>query len=130
MFSLFKKKKKTILVTDDDDYTASLLIMFLQGKGFELYRAKDGKEGVETARKLLPDLVLMDITMPRMNGFDALQIIKSTPETGKIPVIMCSDHSQIGDVEKCNERGASGYILKPFELERVFEKVKAVLGNK
>ena len=81
-------------------------------------------------QKTVPALVLLDITMPRLDGMGALNLIKLDPKTAHVPVLMCTDHSTLSDVEKCCGNGAAGYILKPFELTKVLEKVQSVLKEK
>ena len=122
--------KASIVVVDDSDELASMLVMFLRRRGYRLERASDGLEGVELVRRVRPDLVLLDITMPKLDGMGALIQIKSDPKTAHIPVLMCTDHSMIHDVEKCFGHGAVGYILKPFELDKVLEKVRSVLKER
>ncbi|OGS07145.1 MAG: hypothetical protein A2204_01745, partial [Elusimicrobia bacterium RIFOXYA1_FULL_47_7] len=92
--------------------------------------AFDGLEGLEKVRKFNPDLVMMDVNMPRMNGFQLLQSLKSSPKTEDIPVIMCTENDLMGNVDAAYHLGVRGYVVKPFVSERVIKKVKEVLENK
>lgn len=116
-----------ILVVDDNDEIATLLTTFLGSQGFETSRARDGAECLQMAAKLGPDLIILDITMPKMDGFGVLSQLKLDRANRSIPVVMCTDHSMLNDVEKCCREGAEGYILKPFELKRVLDKVRSVI---
>lgn len=118
---------KLIAIIEDDEQIGMLLSMFLKSRGYKTEWAKDGVEGVKLVDATLPELVLLDITMPKMDGFNVLLKIKSDPKTQSVPVLMFTDRSGLEDVEKCCRSGASGYILKPFDLERVLEKVKSIL---
>ena len=120
-------KKPVILIVEDNEETAGLLSMFLESKGFQTERAKDGMEGADRAKKRIPDLILLDITMPKLDGKGVLGIVKSNPATRGIPVVMCTDHSALDEVEQCCKMGAEGYILKPFDMNRVLSKVNSIL---
>ena len=130
MTSLFKAlfgKKTKILIIDDNDETASFLSMFLKSKGYRTERASDGAEGLRAAESAEPDLVLLDITMPKMDGKEVLMHMKLNPKIRKIPVVMFTDRSALDEVEACCRLGAEGYLLKPFETEKVLNTVKAML---
>ncbi len=125
----FGGSKKTILVVEDEPEPALLLKEFLEIKGYNVQIAKDGPEGVELARKTLPDLILLDIMLPGMDGMNVLLNIKAKPELVAIPVIMCTALNGMKEVERCCKWGAVGYITKPFELNRVLEKIASALGE-
>lgn len=130
LFGEWFKKKYTVLIIDDNEQISTLLSIYLKAKGFTVKCADNGADGLAQIGRSRPDLVLLDITMPRMDGFDTLLGIKSNPKTKDVPVVMCTDHSSMKDVEKCCKWGAEGYVLKPFDLERVLEKVNAVIQAK
>lgn len=119
--------QKLVLIVEDDTATAELLSKFLETQGFRTRIAPDGSTGLELTRKLRPALVLLDVMMPGMAGYDVLLLIKSDPELKAIPVVMCTALNEIKDVEKCCNYGAEGYIVKPFDLKRVLEKVQSTL---
>ena len=127
MFETLFGKKRSICIIEDEKETAYLLTKFLQARGYRTRSAGNGVDGLELVQKSLPDLVLLDIMMPGMNGFDVLLKIKSDPKTQGVPVIVCSVLNDIRDVERCCQWGAEGYINKPFELERVARKISSTL---
>lgn len=122
--------KKTILIIEDNEELSTLLAMFLKGKGFNILQAFDGVEGLKRVDANKPDLIILDVTMPKMDGFNVLMKLKTDPKTKFIPVFMCTDHNSISDVDKCCNWGAVGYILKPFELDKVYEKVTSGFSQK
>lgn len=119
---------KLILLVEDDKEASSVISEFLEMKGFEIKLAKDGMEGLEILDKIDPDLILLDIMMPGVNGFDVLLKIKSNPKTESIPVVMCTALTELKDVERCYHWGANGYITKPFDLKRVLTKINSILN--
>ena len=121
------KKAKLILIVEDEEPIATVLAKYLELQGFKTAWARDGVQGVELAEKLIPDLILLDIIMPKMDGFTALQMIKSKPKTQDIPILACTSLNMIEDVERFCKNGAAGYITKPFDLKRVLEKINATL---
>ena len=129
-FKSFIHRKRRILVIEDDVQIAMLLSLFLKKHGFRVDWGKDGLEGWEKFQAAPPDLVLLDITMPRMSGFEVLEKIKTNPKNSSVPVVMCTDHTTLKDVEGSNMLGAGGYILKPFDLDRVLAKVRSVLEGR
>ena len=120
---------KNIVVIEDEQDISELLTTFLEARGFKTKAAKNGAEGAILVEKTLPDLVILDIMLPGMDGFEILLKIKSQPKTKNIPVLMCTALNAMNDVEKCCAWGASGYITKPFDLNRVLAKVNSVLGQ-
>ena len=121
------KNKITVLIIEDDKETAALLTKLLESNGYTPLWVADGIEGMKVIQKRAPNLILLDIMMPRMDGFNILLMLKSQPKTQDIPVLMCSVLNNIKDVEKCCKWGAVGYITKPFDIERVLEKVNQAL---
>src|SRR3989344_8068373 len=122
---LFKKKKKILLIEDDREI-AVLLTKFMRLRGYDTVRAEDGFTGMRMVEETFPDLVILDIMLPKMNGFDVLLKIKSDARTKDVPVLMCSALNTMGDVEKCCQWGAEGYITKPFNLSRVTQKIESI----
>ena len=120
---------RTILIIEDDEDVQEILTALLQKGGYRVQAADTGEEGVAACARILPDLVILDIKMPGLSGFDALQRIKSDPKTKEIPVIMCSAFSDVADVEECCKHGACDYITKPFDLDRVLANVSAALAK-
>jgi CheY-like chemotaxis protein len=121
--------RKKILVADDDKSVAECLEILLGLSGYEVFVASDGQEAVQKARTVVPDLILMDMIMPRLNGFDACRIIKSDPALGKIPLIALTSLTHMGDMEKAYAAGADDYQHKPFDNIHLLEKVKKYLAG-
>ena len=115
---------KKVLIVEDDNNIAQLLHLYLEKEGFETQVAKDGGKGVELFRSFQPDLVLLDIMMPVMDGFAVLRKIR---ETDKTPVIMLTAKGEIEDKVSGLEKGADDYIVKPFEMKEVLARIHAVL---
>jgi CheY-like chemotaxis protein len=119
--------RKKILIADDDHSVAECLEILLGLSGYEVFVACDGQEAVMKARKVVPDLILLDMIMPKLSGFDACKIIKNDPVLQKIHVIALTSLPQMGDVEKVYAAGADDYMHKPFDNGRLLEKVKKCL---
>ena len=115
---------KKVLIVEDDSNIAQLLHLYLEKEGFETQVAKDGGKGVELFRSFQPDLVMLDIMMPVMDGFAVLRKIR---ETDKTPVIMLTAKGEIEDKVSGLEKGADDYIVKPFEMKEVLARIHAVL---
>ena len=114
-----------ILIVEDNEMNRDMLSRRLIRRGFEVVMAIDGGEGVAMAKTELPDLILMDMSLPVMNGWEATRLIRATPETATIPVIALTAHSMPGDREKAVEAGCNDYDTKPIELPRLLEKMAA-----
>lgn len=115
-----------VLVVEDNEMNRDMLSRRLERRGFEVVIAVDGAEGVALAKSELPDIVLMDMSLPVMNGWEATRAIKADPATGKMPVIALTAHSMPGDREKAMEAGCDDYDVKPVELPRLLEKMAAL----
>jgi two-component system cell cycle response regulator DivK len=101
----------------------------LQRKGYEVVIAVDGEGAVRMAQSQTPDLILMDIRLPVMDGWEAIRRIKIMLETQSIPIIALTAHAMAGDMEKCVEAGCDDYDTKPIDLPRLLEKMQALLNN-
>jgi twitching motility two-component system response regulator PilH len=117
---------KNVLVVDDSATDAHLLTEMLKKNGFSVTTANTGEEGVAKAKKDKPDLILMDIVMPGMSGFEATRSISKDPETAKIPVIICSTKGQETDKAWGLRQGAKDYLVKPINEKALIEKIKAL----
>jgi DNA-binding response OmpR family regulator len=119
---------KKILVVDDEPHIAKLVASRLKANGYEVITAGDGKEGLDKARAEKPDLILLDIAMPRMTGEEALQKLKEDKDTKSIPVIMITGKSGAEDIVQCiAQGGALDYIVKPFMAADFIKKINAAL---
>ena len=116
-----------ILLVEDNEMNRDMLSRRLQRKGYEVVIAVDGEQGVALSQSENPDLILMDISLPVLDGWEATQRIKATPETGSIPVIAITAHAMAGDREKALEAGCDDYDAKPIELPRLLEKIRRLL---
>jgi CheY-like chemotaxis protein len=119
-----------ILVVEDNEENRDALTRRLQRRGFEVLGAADGKAGVEKTRVEKPDLVLMDMNMPELDGWEATRQIKADPETQSVPVIALTAHAMQGDRERAMEAGCSDYHTKPVEFARLIGQIEAILQNK
>lgn len=117
-----------ILIVEDDPVLQKTLQEFLVGEGFEVFSAGDGDEGVRTAIKEKPDLVLLDIILPKKNGYEVIKEIKANENTKKIPIVLLTNLGGIHDVEKALDLGATTYLIKSdYKLEEIVKKVKEIL---
>jgi CheY-like chemotaxis protein len=118
-----------ILLVEDNEMNRDMLTRRLQRKGYEVVIAADGKEAVRKAQSQTPDLILMDIRLPLIDGWEAMRRIKIMPETQSIPIIALTAHAMTGDMEKCMDAGCDDYDTKPIDLPRLLEKMQALLNN-
>jgi two-component system, cell cycle response regulator DivK len=116
-----------ILLVEDNEMNQDMLSRRLQRRGYEVLIAGDGEKGVELARAERPDLVLMDMSLPVLDGWEASRQIKSSPETNSIPIIALTAHAMAGDREKALDAGCDDYDTKPIELPRLLEKIEVLL---
>ena len=115
-----------VLLVEDNEANRDMLARRLQRRGFEVVFAVDGAEGVAKSKTEHPDLVLMDMSLPVMNGWEATRAIKADANTKHIPVVALTAHSMAGDREKAMEAGCDDYDTKPVELPRLLEKMAAL----
>ena len=118
------KTRILILVTDDDADWRGLLRDILSMEGFEIEEAYDGLQGLQKAQKMRPNVILLDIDMPNMNGWEACKQIKANPETKDIPIIFISTRAQREDREKGLAMGATEYLPKPVDIEQLVPILK------
>jgi len=119
--------KKRILIVDDQKDIVELIRFKLENEGFECLVAFDGEEGLQKAKKEDPDLILMDIMMPKINGYQVCRLLKSDENYKNIPIIMLSAKDQESDKFWGKESGADDYITKPFNFEELFQKIQGYL---
>jgi DNA-binding response OmpR family regulator len=112
---------KKILLADDEEDIKIVLRMFLESRGYQVCTAYDGLDALDQARNEKPDVVLLDIMMPLMDGFEVCRKLKADPATAQIPVIMLSAASHAESVQKGLNAGAMDYMIKPFEPEKLDE---------
>jgi len=119
----------SILIVEDNPINRDMLSRRLERRGFKVLLAVDGQQGVDMAAANMPDLVLMDMSLPIIDGWKATQLIKSAEKTAKIPVIALTAHAMAGDREKAIEAGCDDYDIKPVDLERLLTKIAAALDR-
>jgi two-component system, cell cycle response regulator DivK len=119
-----------ILLVEDNEMNRDMLSRRLARRGFEVSVAADGQEGVETARREMPDLILMDMSLPVLDGWGATRILKAETATQSIPVIALTAHAMSGDRAKALECGCDDYDTKPIEMPRLIEKMDRLLAVK
>ena len=125
-----KAMGKTILIVEDEPRNLKLLRDLLQRFGYEILEATDGEQGVKSAGEKMPDLILMDIMMPKMDGLEATRIIKADIKTKHIPIIALTSYAMKGDREKTIEAGCDGYIAKPIDIKEVLKTIGTYLTVK
>lgn len=118
--------KKVLIVDDEEDIVESLKFV-LEQAGFECHCAYNGEEGLNLAREVLPDLIILDVMMPKINGFKICRLLKYDNKYKNIPILMVTARSQNEDKLIGEETGVDEYITKPFELDTIVEKVKGYL---
>lgn len=120
---------KTILVVDDEEDIRDLVTFRLTRAGYSVIHARNGEEGVQVAGEKCPDLILMDVRMPRMNGLEATKAIRQNPVTASIPVIILTASVREDAVESGFLAGATDYIKKPFSPPELLVRIQAILGR-
>jgi CheY-like chemotaxis protein len=119
---------RRILVAEDDRFLRKAAEMALKRRGYTVLTAANGEEALRTAQSALPDLVLLDLIMPKLNGFDVLQALKKDAPTAHIPVIILSNLGQERDVQQAMEAGAAAYLIKTdLSLQSLVERVEEAL---
>lgn len=121
---------KTVLVIEDNDLNMEIVVAALELCNYEVLQATNAETGIELARTHLPDLILMDIQLPGMDGYAATRLIKEDPAIKDIPVVALTAYAMKKDQEKAYQAGCTGYISKPFSLKPFMEAVKGYLGDR
>jgi len=119
---------KKILIVEDVDLNTELLVQLLEDD-YELETAVDGQEAVNKTKQEHPDLILMDMSLPVMDGYDATRAIRSDPDLAGITIIGLSAHAMSGDAEKAIDAGCDDYLTKPLDEDLLFEKLDKYLGE-
>jgi CheY-like chemotaxis protein len=119
-----------ILIIEDTENNRVLLTRRLKPRGHDVVTAPDAEQGLPLACSELPDLILMDVGLPGMDGWEATRRLKNTPATQDIPVIALTAHAMQGDREKAHEAGCDDYQTKPIDFARLFERIDALLARR
>lgn len=123
------KKPKKILFVEDDDALASVYITRLQTEGFDVKRVPNGEEALSSTLQYRPDLILLDVMMPKVSGFDVLDILRNTPEVGNVKIVMLTALSQDSDKERARALGVDDYLVKSqIVIADVVDRIKRHLA--
>jgi CheY-like chemotaxis protein len=118
-----------VLLVEDNEMNRDMLSRRLTRKGYEVVIAEDGQKGVHMASSESPDIILMDMSLPVIDGWEATRQVKAAPETSAIPIIALTAHAMASDREKALEAGCDDYDTKPVELSRLLEKIEKLLAG-
>ncbi|MFY9578759.1 MAG: response regulator [Gaiellaceae bacterium] len=121
--------ESTVLVCDNEEILRDLVRASLHGNGYSLIEARDGDEALDAARRVRPDLILLDMMMPGRTGIEVLEELRRDPELRGIPVVMLTARAQVGDREAAERAGADRFLAKPFSPLELARVVKEFLGN-
>ena len=122
-------EKKRILIVEDEIELNEMIKMRLEANDFEITTAFDGQEGLEKARELEPDLIILDLMLPKIDGYKVCGLLKSDSRYNKIPIIIFTALAQTSNKEMGMELGADAYITKPFQSEVLLTKIKELIGE-
>lgn len=115
---------KTILYVEDNEYNLKIVRQLLSRTSYRLIEAMDGEQGVAAARRELPDLILMDIQLPKISGLDATRELRVDPNTAHIPIIAITSFALSGDSEKAKDAGATAYLAKPYSPRELLQLIR------
>ena len=118
-----------LLLVEDNELNRDMLVKRLTRRGYQMIVAVDGRQGVEMAQAELPDAILMDMSLPEIDGWEATSILKADPSTQQIPILALTAHAMDGDREKAIQAGCDDYDTKPIDLNRLLEKLNRLLGQ-
>jgi len=118
---------KSIVVADDDPDILSIVAMSLETQGYDVYKATNGREAVDLVRDHHPDLIILDMMMPVMSGYEAIAELKADDSTRDIPIIGLSAKAMATDMERATDVGIDGYITKPFRIAQVLSVIEGYL---
>ena len=118
---------KTILYVEDNEYNLKIVRQLLSRTSYRLIEAIDGESGVVKAQSELPDLILMDVQLPKMSGLDATRQLRADAKTAAIPIVVITSFALSGDAEKAKAAGASAYIAKPYSPRELLQKIRELV---
>jgi DNA-binding response OmpR family regulator len=118
-----------ILIAEDEPDIRELVAFTLRFAGHEVFTTSNGEEALHQARQILPDLILMDVRMPRMTGYDACRAMKAEPSLMEIPIVFLSAKGQEAEIQTGLAAGAEEYLLKPFAPDQLVQRVRAILSK-
>jgi two-component system cell cycle response regulator DivK len=118
---------KTVLYVEDNEFNLKIVRQLLSRTSYRLIEAVDGEQGVATAQKELPDLILMDIQLPKLSGLEATRRLRTDPKTAHIPIVVITSFALSGDSEKAKEAGASAYLAKPYSPRELLQMIRKLV---
>ena len=119
---------KKILIVEDIEWNRDLLAQILE-EDYEVVEAEDGAKGLEAAKQERPDLIIMDISLPEINGWDLAPMIRQSEGIEGVPIIAATAHAMAGDEARCREVGCNDYVSKPIDEDELMEKIEALIGK-
>jgi DNA-binding response OmpR family regulator len=119
-----------VLAADDDEDILELLVFRLERSGYSVLQARDGEEALELARQAKPDLAVLDVTMPKLDGFELTRRLRAEEVTRRMPIILLTARTQDADLERGFDTGADDYLRKPFSPQELSARVHAILGRR
>jgi DNA-binding response OmpR family regulator len=124
------REQPVVLAADDDEDILDLVSFRLERSGYTVIQARDGEEALQTAVAELPDLAVLDVMLPRLDGFELTRRLRAEPATSRMPIILLTARAQDADVQRGFEAGADDYIRKPFSPDELRARVQAILGRR
>jgi two-component system cell cycle response regulator DivK len=121
--------QKRILLVEDNEFNRKIVRDLLAKQPYDLLEAHDGEAGVEAARRDKPDVIVMDVQLPKLSGLDATRAIRAEPETAKIPIIVVTSFALSGDDKKAMDAGASAYLAKPYSPRQLLDTIRRMAGD-
>jgi len=118
-----------ILVVDDEEYIREMLNLMLQLNGFQVEEAEDGKDALRILQSTKPDIIILDVMMPKMDGISLCKALRNTPETAKLPIIMLSGKTQMNAEKAGLEAGANLYMFKPMKIMELIANIRLLLAD-
>jgi CheY-like chemotaxis protein len=119
-----------ILIVEDNEDNWQILSRRLRRRGYDVVVARNGKQGMDMAKSEKPDLILMDMNLPLVDGWEATRLLKQSNKTRHVPVVALTAHAMSGDRDKCLEAGCDDYHTKPVELTRLLEQIESLLAKR
>jgi CheY-like chemotaxis protein len=121
--------RRRVLVVDDSDTIRTLIVLNLELEGFDVHQARDGQECLDVVEAIGPDVITLDVAMPRLDGFMAAARLRESPTTAHIPIVMVTGRAQGADLSRGADLGVAAYITKPFEPGHLVEVVRSVASG-
>ena len=125
-----ERKQPVVLAADDDEDILELIVFRLERSGYTVLQARDGAEALELARRSRPDLAVLDVMMPKIDGFELTRRLREDESTSKMPIILLTARTQEADVQRGFDAGADDYLRKPFSPQELRARVQAILGRR